>query len=268
MTELFEKTTLGRSGLQVSKLGIGSSFGVSVGACRKAFDAGVNYFFWGSIRTPPMATAIREISLTKREDLVVVIESYSRAFWVKRSLEKALKITGLDYADILLLGWHDKPPCKRLLDAAEDLREKGKFKHLAISSHNRKLFPQITDDPRYDVFHVRYNAAHPGAEQDVFPHLGTNAPGIVAFTSTCWGQLLKQKNMPEGYTAPSATDCYRFSMSNPNVHVATCGPKNDSELDTALKALEMGKMDEDELDRMRKIGAHVRGRRSFMGLFT
>lgn len=48
MTTFEEKVSLGRSGLHTSRLGIGSSFGVSDRACQKAFDHGVNYFFWGS----------------------------------------------------------------------------------------------------------------------------------------------------------------------------------------------------------------------------
>jgi len=268
MTSLAEKVVLGRSGFRVSRLGIGSSFGVSERACRKAFDAGVNYFFWGSVRSPAMATAIRHIAHTQRDDLVVVVQSYARSLLVRRSLEKGLKKLGLDSADILLLGWHDEPPSERLMDAVEELRTRGLFKCLGVSSHHRPLFQTLADDIRFGVFHLRYNAAHPGAETDVFPYLGSDSPGIVSFTNTRWGDLLKQKNMPMGCTAPSATDCYRFALSNPYVHVATCGPKSDEEMDIALKAIDLGSMEPDEMERMRTIGKHVHGIRSFMTRFT
>ena len=37
---------------------------------------------------------------------------------------------------------------------------------------------------------IRYNAAHPGAEQDVFPHLAARQPAVVAYTATSWRKLL------------------------------------------------------------------------------
>ena len=45
MRDFSQKVNLGRTGLSVSRLGIGSAYGVSYTACRKAFDLGVNYFF-------------------------------------------------------------------------------------------------------------------------------------------------------------------------------------------------------------------------------
>jgi len=268
MTSLANKVELGRSKLRVSRLGIGSSFGVSERACLKAFDAGVNYFFWGSLRTERMASAIRRIAHQNRNEIVVVVQCYARALLIRRSLEAGLRKLGLDHADILLLGWHDDPPGQRLLDTVEGLRSRGLFTCLGLSSHNRPLLGTLCSERRFDVLHVRYNAAHTGAEQDVFPLLGDDGPGIVSFTNTRWNDLLKPRNMPPGYSPPSATDCYRFALSNPHIHVATCAPKSDDEMDIALKTLSLGTMDEDELDRMRTIGKHVHGIQSLMAKFA
>ena len=38
---------------------------------------------------------------------------------------------------------------------------------------------------------VRYNAAHRGAESEVFAALGANRQAIIAYTATRWGLLLK-----------------------------------------------------------------------------
>ncbi len=265
MSDLSEKVEFGRSGLRVSRLGIGSSFGVSERACKLAFDAGVNYFFWGSVRTPPMGAAIRDLSVSHRDELVVVLECYARWPWmIRRSVEQGLRQLGLDHVDVLLLGWHESIPTDRTLDAALALKAQGRFRSLGISSHQRPLFQQFARDPRYDVCHIRYNAAHPGAEQDIFPYLEAPAPGIASFTSTRWGDLLEAKNMPEGHGPPSAPDCYRFALSNPNVHVAICGPSNDHEMQEALTVLKQGPLDPGEMSRMRTIGQHVHGIRSIM----
>ena len=34
-----------------------------------------------------------------------------------------------------------------------------------------------------DVYMIRYNAAHRGAEHDIFPHLAAYNPGVVSYTA-------------------------------------------------------------------------------------
>ena len=270
MNSFSQKIPLGHTGLSVSRLGIGSAYGVSQRACQMAFDAGANYFFWGSIRTPGMALAIREISQRHRDELVVVLQCYSRGpRMIRRSVEKGLKRLGLDQADILLLGWHNTPPDSGILDTVEKLREQGRFRFLGVSSHNRPVFREYLNDGRYDVFHIRYNAAHPGAEQDIFPFLPEKqGPGIVTFTNTRWGDLLKAKKMPPGMSPLSAPDCYRFALSNSHVHVAICGPATDEEMEDALTVLQADPLEAPDMDRARAIGEHVHGIRSIMSILT
>ena len=270
MTTLCSKVTLGRTGLDVSRLGIGSAYGVSPKACFKAFDGGVNYFFWGSVRTAGMGVALRDLAKTHRDEVVIVLESYARGRWtLRKSVMKGLKKLGVDHADILLLGWHDATPKNRILDVARQLRDEGRVRFLAISSHKRLMFPRFLDMGDFDIFHIRYSAAHPGAEADIFPLLPeSGGPGIVAFNATRWGQLLPAKNMPAGMTPPTAAECYRYALSDPHVHVAITGPSNDDEMDHALTVLESAPMDAQELERMRKIGAHVHDIRSFMSAVT
>jgi len=270
MSDLTQKVSLGRTGVKVSRLGIGSAYGVSERACRMAFDEGVNYFFWGSVRTPGMGQAIRDIARSQREDLVVVLECYVRqAAWIPRSVEVGLRNLKIEQADVLLLGWYDRPPSSRILNVVERLKEQGRFRYLGISTHQRPLFQQYLREGNYDVFHIRYNAAHRGAEQEVFPALPENGgPGIVSFTNTRWGDLLDPKKMPSGMSPPTAPDCYRFVISHPAVHVAICGPKNDDEMAAGLSALKDGPMGEEELARMRVIGDHVHGISSAMSFLT
>ncbi|MGD8438032.1 MAG: hypothetical protein PVJ70_10305, partial [Syntrophobacterales bacterium] len=129
-----------------------------------------------------------------------------------------------------------------------------------LSSHNRRLFPKLAKEDIFDIFHVRYSAAHRGAESQTFPYLeGKNRPGIVSYTATRWGQLLQKKNMPPGETAPAASDCYRFVLSHPAVDVCMTGPKNLQQMRQALKILDLGPLGDVELKRMRKIGDHIRG---------
>jgi aryl-alcohol dehydrogenase-like predicted oxidoreductase len=103
---------------------------------------------------------------------------------------------------------------------------------------------------------IRYNAAHPGAESDIFPHLQKRQPAIVAYTATSWRKLLQQ---PRGFGEPAATagDCYRFCLSSPHVDVVLTGPRNVDELRQNLTALEKGPLSPEELGWMRRLGKAV-----------
>ena len=114
----------------------------------------------------------------------------------------------------------------------------------------------------FDLFMVRYNAAHRGAEQEVFPLLpgGDSRPGLCAYTATRWGSLLDSRKTPENELTPNAGHCYRFCLTHPDVNMVLCGPANPEQVREACRALEAGPLDEDELDWMRRIGDHVYGR--------
>ena len=53
---------LGRTGLKVGRLGVACSYGAPTAAFEEAFEQGVNYFYWGSMRKESMARAIRNIN--------------------------------------------------------------------------------------------------------------------------------------------------------------------------------------------------------------
>ncbi len=256
----FTKRILGRTGLQVGPLGVASSYGADSRAFEEAFERGCNYFYWGSRRTEAMARAIRNISGSgKRDDLIIVVQSYARsAFLMEHFFRKALGTLDLDRADILLFGWHNKPPAQKLIDKAMEMKDKGLFRFLALSGHNRPLFPLLAEQGVFDVFHVRYNAAHRGAESEVFPYLNFEGrQGLVTYTATRWANLLDPGRMPPGERLPSASDCYRFALSNPSVDVCTCGPKDLHQMREALRTIELGPLSREEMDWMGRVGEHV-----------
>jgi aryl-alcohol dehydrogenase-like predicted oxidoreductase len=266
-----DKVILGRSALRVSRLGLGSSFAASTASNEEAFERGVNYFYWGSLRRTFMADAIRSLAPRYRDQLVVVLQSYARlGMLVGRSIERALSQLSLDYADVLLLGWHNKPPGARIVEAAMRLKECGLVHHLAISGHKRTMFPTLLDDSRFAIWHVRYNAVHRGAEAEVFPHLATRSliqrPGLVTYTTTRWGHLCDPKRTPPGEHTPTGTDCYRFALSHPAVDVTLAGPNDAEQMFQALRALELGPMHAEELAWMRRVGDAIYGRSAVAGI--
>ncbi len=253
--------------LAVVPLGLAASYGIKGKEVERAFDRGLNLFYWGALRAPvfprpaDFGRALKRVAQRGREKVVTVIQSYARSpHRMTTSVEKGLRELSLDYTDVLLLGWWNLPPPELLLDAAAGLIHQGKARYIMISSHNRPNFPVLARDPRVSMLMIRYNAAHPGAEQDVFPYLATPRPGIVAYTTTSWAQLLNPALAPAGERVPTAADCYRFVLSSPYIDACYTGAKTGVELDGAMRALDLGPMRDEELAWMRRVGASVRQR--------
>lgn len=258
----WQRTTLGRTGLEAGRLGLSGGYGVPAAAVEEAFERGVNYLYFGSIRRSGFAQALRNLA-PRRDQYILVVQSYSRvAALMGWSLERALRAAKTSHADVLLLGLWSHLPSPRILETALRLKERGLTRHIAVSSHNRPFIPDLARNPAVDVVHVRYNAVHPGAATEVFPKLPAEGqrPGIVAFTATSWGQLLKSAKIPRTEKRPSATDCYRFAMSNPAVDVCISGPSNADQAKQALQALELGPMSAEELAWMHRVGHAIHGR--------
>jgi aryl-alcohol dehydrogenase-like predicted oxidoreductase len=181
------------------------------------------------------------------------------------SVERALRRVGYDHADVLLLGYWNKPVNPRILDAARTLQRRGLVNFVGVSSHNRAVAATLAASGDFDIVHIRYNAAHPGAERDVFPQVPVeNRPGIVSFTGTSWGQLLNPRFTPPGERTATAADCYRFVLSHPSVDLCVTGPATGAHVEEAIAARELGPMSPDELAWMTRVGREVR-RRAWLG---
>lgn len=257
----FKSRVLGRTGLSVGPIGISASYGVPATAIERAFDAGMNYLYWGSRRTPAFATALRRLA-PKRDRVVLVLQSYSRLpALMRRSVERGLAQIGYGHADVLLLGFWNKPIHPRILDEARTLQRRSLVNFIAVSSHNRPIAAAFAAAGDVDAVHVRYNAAHPGAEADFFPVLpAADRPGVVSFTGTSWGQLLDPRFAPPGEQTPTAADCYRFVLSHPDVNVCATGPASAQHVEDGIAACEAGPMSQDELAWMKRVGHEVRRR--------
>jgi predicted aldo/keto reductase-like oxidoreductase len=171
-----EPVVLGRTGLKVGRLGIASGYGAPAAVIEEAFERGANYFTWGTVikgYRPQMREALKNIvAKGERDKLVLAAFSYAHNnYFTEKMLRRGLKSAGLDRADVLILGYFSGKVPRRLVDGALRMKEKGLVRFIGISSHNRKLLGKLAQSGEFDVLHLRYNAAHPGAEQDIFPFL-------------------------------------------------------------------------------------------------
>ena len=72
--------------------------------------------------------------------------------------------------------------------------------------------------------------------------------------------LVDPRKTPRDERTPSASDCYRFCLSHPDVDMTLCGPASTEHVREACDALAKGPLEADELAWMRRVGDHVYGR--------
>jgi aryl-alcohol dehydrogenase-like predicted oxidoreductase len=179
---------------------------------------------------------------------------------MRRSLEKRLRQLGTDYIDAFLFLGVTKPKhfTSHVREELCRFREEGKVKGIGLSTHHRKFAGELAAQGAVDVLMIRYNAAHRGAEKDIFPFLKNHNPGVVSYTATRWGFLMRRpKGWPKNERIPTAGMSYRFVLSNPDVDVCLTAPSNIKQLEDNIAAFRNGPLSEEDMEFMRKFGDAV-----------
>ena len=104
---------------------------------------------------------------------------------------------------------------------------------------------------------IRYNAAHRGAESDIFEPLGADCPPILSYTATRWGRLLQpvpESGFEEGLPA---AECYRFAISHPAVRTVMCAARTREEIADDVRGVRPGPLAPDRMDHVRAFGDAV-----------
>ncbi len=264
----FLHTTLGRTGVDVCRLGLSASYRPGKKTIYKALDEGINYFFCYGIDAQ-MIKVLREVLQRDREKYVVATGAYSYWWWhqdLQRALEKRLRQLRTDYIDV----FHFLGVARRKLftQCAQDqlaaIREDDRVRAVAISTHDRQLAGELAAQGSLDAIMIRYNAAHRGAEEDIFPRLSAHDPGVVGYTATRWRFLLRRpRGWPKDNRIPTAGMCYRFVLSNPHVHVCLTAPTSLAQFEENLAAVRQGPLSEDDMAFMRAFGDAVHRRRKW-----
>jgi len=264
----FTKTILGNTGFKVHRFGLSTTYRPGIKTIYAAVDAGINLFFGYGIDTQ-MMRVLKDLFQTRREDFVVATGAYNFIIGhsdLRKTLEKRLRQLKTEYIDIFMfMGvMKEKQFPGELLEEMQRLKEEGKVRALAISTHDRKYAGQLAERGTLDALMVRYNAAHRGAEQDIFPHLEEHNPGIISYTATRWRYLLrKPSGYPKSENIPTAGMCYRFVLSNPHVHVCLSAPSNMRHLKENLAELAKGPLSTEEMEFMRKFGDIVHSKKKW-----
>ena len=178
---------------RVLRLGVAGNYGLTGADIHHAAEQGVRYWVW-TPRFKQATPALREILNKDRDKHVVAIMGTAyTAGMVNRGVEKARRLLGTDFIDIYQVSWLGTGSffSRSIQATLVANKNQGSVKALGCSIHDRKRAAVLARDSILDVLMIRYNAKHPGAETDIFPHLHHRQPIIVSYTATSWRQLLK-----------------------------------------------------------------------------
>jgi aryl-alcohol dehydrogenase-like predicted oxidoreductase len=231
-----------------------------------ALDRGVNFLNWEG-QEGAFSRAVAGLG-RRREEAVVCVQLGARG-----AADAATELRGLlatlrtDYLDVVTFyyvetaaEWRQVTGPDGALAYCRAAQRDGVVRRLGMTTHQRRLAADAARSGLLDLLMIRYNAAHRGAEQEVFPVTGPLGMPVIAYTALRWGALLRPTpDDPPCFVVPRAPDWYRFVLQAPEVTVALMAPHSRAELDEDLTALDAeGPLSAADYERLAEHGRRAR----------
>jgi predicted aldo/keto reductase-like oxidoreductase len=291
-------TKLGRTGLDVSVIGIGMEHmrgqprETVVSVVREAIERGVTYFdviFAMADYLDNMAVALKgrrdrvlltaHLGSTEREGQYMKSRSVRRC---ETFFLDYLRRVGTDYVDVLFLhnfnsagDWRGVAKPGGILELAQRFREQGKARTIGISGHYVEPLKMAIDSGQVDVvmFPISlFNHAMPGRQALVDLCIQEKI-GLVAMKPYGGGKLLNSRGtlrVPKYQTSGKAfktkitseitpAQCLSYVQAQLGVSVALTGVKNSAELAAAIQALKETRAERDFSDLLTRFGRYKEG---------
>jgi aryl-alcohol dehydrogenase-like predicted oxidoreductase len=255
-------------GKPVCRLGLASrgDAALSVDDIHLAVERGIDVLNWPGTEDN-LSRAIAGLG-PRRDEVVIVAQFEARtATDAAHELRAILATLQTDYLDVLTFYYVERPAEWRqligpsgALEYCRAARRDGVVRRLGLTTHQRPLAAEVARSGLLDSLMIRYNAAHRGAEREVFPVTDALRMAVIAYTVLRWGELLRPTaDDPTGFAVPRAPAWYRWVLQNPSVAVALMAPHDRAELEENLTALDAdGPLPADEYERLAGHGRRVR----------
>jgi predicted aldo/keto reductase-like oxidoreductase len=233
---------------------------------RSALDRGVNFLNWCG-HPDGLSETIAALGPRRREVVICVQFEARTATDAQVELASILRELRTETIDVLTFyyveeesEWQQIIGPGGALDYCREAQQRGEVRTLGVTSHQRPLAAEMARSGLLDLLMIRYNAAHRGAETEVFPVTDALGLPVIAYTCLRWGALLRPTpDDPPGFVVPRAPAWYRFALQSPSVTVALMSPESRAELEedlTVLNAPEL--LSPEEYERLAEHGRRVR----------
>jgi aryl-alcohol dehydrogenase-like predicted oxidoreductase len=209
-------TTLGRSGLQVSRIAfgtwqLGGEWGqfeedTAIAAIRRARELGVNFFdtaqaygFGASERL--LGKALRDELTRNRDQLVIATKGGLRMTdtglvrdaspeWLRQGVDASLTALGVDHIDLYQVHWPDpKVPVAETAGALRELVAGGKIDHVGVSNYSAEQMAEFSETLPVETVQPPYHLFRREIEDDVLPYSLAHNIGVLVYGPLAHGLL-------------------------------------------------------------------------------
>jgi aryl-alcohol dehydrogenase-like predicted oxidoreductase len=240
-------------GMPVSRLGL-ASYGqtaLTPDDIHAALGRGVNFLNWAGLDEwppdgDPFIPAVASLGAARSSVVVCAQFGARTATGAAEQLRSVLATLKTDYIDALTLYYVERPEEWEEITAPggslpylQEAKRDGAVRRIGVTSHQRPLAARMAASGLLDLVMIRYNAAHRGAEREVFPVTQPLGLPVIAYTALRWGALPRPTpDDPPGWSVPRASDWYRFVLQHPAVAVTLAAPRTRAEMDEDLGVLD------------------------------
>ena len=229
-------TTLGRSGLEVSRIAFGTwqlggewgSFDedAAIAAIRRARELGVNFFdtaqaYGFGVSEGLLGRALRDELTRDRDQLVIatkgglrrtytgVVRDASPA-WLRAGVDASLTALGVDHIDLYQVHWPDaKIPAAETASALAELVAEGKIGHVGVSNYSAGQMAEFAETLPVETLQPPYHLFRRAIEAEVLPYCLDNNIGVLVYGPLAHGLLT---GMLSAHT-PFADDDWRATST-------------------------------------------------------
>lgn len=249
--------TLGKTGLKVPIVSMGTLDATSESLVRAALDAGISHISTSQdyLRGRVEEFVGKVIKNYKREDIILATNVSPHPSDLKSGLfspdtdvarfekdfEGSLKRLDVDYVDIFYLPYAAKKESVMfapLMKAMERIKKAGKARFLGVASH--RFVPEAVraaaDSDFYDVVMLAYNFQIRDIEErkEAVAYAAGKGMGIVAM-KTITGESWVYYNKQTPASNPGAA--LKWVLQNENIHTSVPGISNFDQLETDLSVM-------------------------------
>ena len=263
-----ERRTLGRTGMEVTRLGYGAiklprvSEEVAADLLNRAIDLGVNFI--DTARGYGDSEAKVGQVMAKRRD-----EVYLASKVIRRSRKEAeedvatsVKLLRTDHVDLYQI--HDVSTRESYeqavgpggaLEAVRAARDKSRVRFIGVSGHDLDILMEAVETGWFDTVQASYNLANAAAAEKLQPRAQALNMGVINMKPLAGGNLLKPMEWREDEDAPkydvTADAALRFAMTNPHVTVVIPGMQAMEEVEENVAIAErFTPMPQEEAERL------------------
>lgn len=229
MTNNMPRSVLGRTGIEVTRLGIGGAYCQTVDGYRQALDCGVNYLDTARNYRDGEDEKIVGQALKNRRDQVILASKTDKrtAHAARQDLETSLRLLKTDYIDIYQLH-HLNTSAEReqafslngVYGEMLKAKERGLIRFIGVTGHDWMQVGLAVATGGFDTVLCWYNCAMKEPEQEIFPYTQKFNVGVVIMNASRNDKLFSPLNVP-----PPA-QFYRYVLSQPAVHLTVMGLRN------------------------------------------